>query len=82
MRIIALTALALLPVLPLVAHADEAPAVASPDPLPDYRPYRDEPVASWREANDTVGRIGGWKTYAKERMEPAEAPQAPKDSPQ
>lgn len=31
-----------------------------------YRSFKDEPVGSWREANDTVGRIGGWREYAKE----------------
>ena len=31
-----------------------------------YRPYSDQPVLSWREANDRVGQIGGWRTYAKE----------------
>jgi hypothetical protein len=24
-----------------------------------YRPYVDEPLAPWREVNDTVGRVGG-----------------------
>lgn len=31
-----------------------------------YRRYADEPVTPWKAANDQVGRIGGWKTYAKE----------------
>lgn len=31
-----------------------------------YRRFTDEPVKSWKDANDNVGRIGGWKTYAKE----------------
>lgn len=31
-----------------------------------YRPYADPQVESWREANDRVGRIGGWRAYAKE----------------
>lgn len=33
-----------------------------------YRPYADEGVTatSWREANDRVGRIGGWRAYAAE----------------
>lgn len=33
-----------------------------------YQPYADQPVQSWREANDRVGRIGGWRAYAKEVM--------------
>lgn len=24
------------------------------------------PERSWREANDTVGRLGGWRAYARE----------------
>lgn len=31
-----------------------------------YQAYADQPVQSWREANDRVGRIGGWRAYAKE----------------
>lgn len=34
--------------------------------LSTYQGYADEPVQSWREANDRVERIGGWKAYAKE----------------
>ncbi len=35
-------------------------------PLRTYKPYADQPVESWREANDRVGRIGGWRAYARE----------------
>lgn len=31
-----------------------------------YRNHADQPVGSWREANDRVGRIGGWRAYALE----------------
>ncbi|NUZ08423.1 hypothetical protein [Piscinibacter koreensis] len=31
-----------------------------------YARFTDEPVGSWRAANDNVGRIGGWREYAKE----------------
>lgn len=31
-----------------------------------YQAYEDQPVQSWREANDRVGRVGGWRVYAKE----------------
>jgi len=31
-----------------------------------YQAYVDQEVLSWREANDRVGRIGGWRAYAKE----------------
>ncbi len=29
----------------------------------------DQPLA-WREANDAVARIGGWRTYAREAQQP------------
>lgn len=35
-----------------------------------YRSLIEPTVGDWREANDTVGRIGGWKTYAKEARNP------------
>jgi hypothetical protein len=34
-----------------------------------YKPYSDEKTASWRAANDEVGRIGGWRAYLKEANE-------------
>ena len=38
----------------------------------------DKPL-SWREANDTVARIGGWRVYAREAQqpEPVVKPSAP-----
>lgn len=54
-------------------------------PLRAYKPYADQAVESWREANDRVGRIGGWRAYAKEAQtgEPAkEAPQEAAKPPQ
>ncbi|MFN3630530.1 MAG: hypothetical protein ACK4XK_10840 [Casimicrobiaceae bacterium] len=54
----------------------EAPAAppALPQPigfayrsvLDAYRRLSEVPVGSWREANDTVARIGGWRAYAAE----------------
>lgn len=75
----------------LAAHAQPATRVAKPDPsdpraitpplvhessLAHYRKFSDEKPIAWREANDTVGRIGGWRTYAREarQPEPAAAP--------
>ena len=31
-----------------------------------YRGFSEQPVGSWRQANDLVGRIGGWQAYARE----------------
>lgn len=36
-----------------------------------YQPYTEAPLASWRESNDQVGRIGGWRAYAREVQEAA-----------
>lgn len=44
-----------------------------------YRRYADETLLPWRKANDIVGAIGGWKSYAREAQgagEPASAPPA------
>ena len=52
--------------------------------LEGYQPYSDEPIQSWRESNDTVGKIGGWRVYAREAQgAPAEptAPAAPSKEP-
>lgn len=67
--------------------AEQTPPPAAPaqlsytSPLNGYLAYADQPVQSWREANDTVGRIGGWRTYAREARtaEPAKdaAPSSP-----
>jgi len=35
-----------------------------------YKPYTDEKTGNWLEANDTVAKIGGWRVYAKEAIEP------------
>lgn len=37
----------------------------------DYRPFNPRATAAWREANDTVQKIGGWRAYAKEATEAA-----------
>lgn len=53
-------------------HAPPAQPSAQPAELPyrstlaPYQRYEDQPVQPWKESNDTVGRIGGWKAYARE----------------
>lgn len=71
-----------------LAWAQSASAGAKPDPqdanasvppaiyrssLADYRLFPDEKLRSWKESNDNVGRIGGWRAYAKEAQEPEPA---------
>lgn len=41
-----------------------------------YQPYTEEKTQAWKEANDTAGRIGGWRAYAKEAQQPAAADNA------
>jgi len=38
-------------------------------PLKTYQGFREQPLRNWREANELVGRIGGWRTYAMEPWE-------------
>ncbi len=73
------------------AHAQTAAPGARPDPLDPqaqvpalvyqssftaYRRLGEDKPLSWREANDTVNRIGGWRVYTREaqQAEPAAAP--------
>lgn len=59
-----------------LAHADQmastAPAthrefkVNYRSPIDGYQGFADPALAPWKEANDTVGRIGGWRAYARE----------------
>ncbi|MBX9716055.1 MAG: hypothetical protein K2X42_05615 [Burkholderiaceae bacterium] len=79
------------------AQAQPAAAAARPDPLDpkasvptlryessfaQYRRLGEEKPVSWRDANDTVTRIGGWRVYAREAQQPDPAPTtAPESSP-
>lgn len=76
----------------LAAQAQTSAPIARPDPLDAqarvpalvYRsslvlaplPGADKPVP-WRDANDTVGRIGGWRAYAREAQAPEPAASVP-----
>jgi hypothetical protein len=40
------------------------PALAAP--FDRYQSWRDAPLGNWRELNDRVGEIGGWRTYLRE----------------
>ncbi|MGP1691485.1 MAG: hypothetical protein ACTS6O_03150 [Giesbergeria sp.] len=86
-RLLALWTLSMAAAAPL-AWAQPASNSAKPDPqdanasvprviyrssLANYRALSDEKVTSWKETNDNVGRIGGWRAYAKEAQEPEPA---------
>lgn len=68
------------------AHAD-APKSVLPTSLQyssaidAYQGYTDQSVQSWRQANDRVGRIGGWRAYAKEIKTGKPAKDAVSDDP-
>lgn len=49
--------------------------------LARYRPYRDAKPMGWREANDTVARIGGWRAYAREAQQADTAADQPPPQP-
>ncbi len=72
--VVSATALTL---LAAVAHAQLDRATATPiapsttslrfdSVISRYKPMTDQKLGSWREANDTVSRIGGWRAYLKE----------------
>jgi hypothetical protein len=64
---------------PLDAAA-EVPRQPYQSSLSRYQRYAEQPVTSWRQANDTVNRIGGWRAYAREGQQ-ADAAAAPASSP-
>jgi hypothetical protein len=54
---------------PLDAKA-AVPLLVHRSSLSSYRSAHDVRVGSWREANDTVTRIGGWRVYTRETESP------------
>jgi hypothetical protein len=54
---------------PLDAKA-AVPPVRHRSALRGYRSAHEVPATPWREANDTVGRVGGWRAYAREAAAP------------
>jgi hypothetical protein len=51
------------------------PALNYSSPFTGYRAFVEQEVSPWRDSNDTVGRIGGWRAYAREASQPAPKPQ-------
>lgn len=39
-----------------------------------YQAYSDDKLLPWKESNDTVGKIGGWRVYAREAQGAQAAP--------
>jgi hypothetical protein len=46
------------------------PAIKYESAFAGYRPLHTEALIPWKAANDEVGRIGGWRVYAREAREP------------
>jgi len=71
----------------VAAQAAPAPAQIQTAPqafrsaMEGYQPFGDEKQLSWKDANDTVGKIGGWRAYAKEAAQPANTPANTPDKP-
>lgn len=55
-----------------------APANMTPyrSAFENYQPFAEQKVLPWKEANDAVRAIGGWRAYAKEANEESGKPQA------
>jgi len=85
----------LLSLAALTAQAQSPATSSRPDPLDSQatvpalnyqssfaqnRALSGEKVISWREANDSVARIGGWRVYAREAQQ-SDAAQAPASVP-
>jgi hypothetical protein len=54
---------------PLDARAS-VPAVEYRSPLSRYQRLGQDKPMPWKDANETVNRIGGWKAYAREAQQP------------
>lgn len=54
----------------------QVPALVYTSSFTAYRRLGEDKPLSWREANDTVTRIGGWRVYTREaqQAEPVAAP--------
>jgi hypothetical protein len=82
----------------------QAPGMTRPDPLDpkaqvpatrfessfaEFRRLGDDGPVGWRDANEAVARIGGWRVYALESQQPApsaaekpmKSPEAPPSTP-
>lgn len=61
---------------PSIASAP-VPPVRYTSAFAGYRPFADDAMTPWRQANDTAAGIGGWRVYAREARPAAPTPAAP-----
>ena len=52
------------------------PAALYVSPLASYRRLGEDKPVPWKEANETVNRIGGWRAYAREAQQSDAPPPA------
>ncbi len=48
------------------ASSAAVPAIQYQSPFKDYRALGEDKRIPWKAANDEVGKIGGWRVYARE----------------
>lgn len=56
------------------------PVVTYGSSLSSYRRLGDDRRTDWKEANETVNRIGGWRAYTREAQQPEAPASAPATS--
>ena len=55
----------------------QVPAAVYVSPLSTYRRLGEDKRVPWTQANETVNRIGGWRSYAREAQQPDTAVPGP-----
>ena len=55
----------------------QVPATVYTSPLSTYRRLGEDRRVPWPQANETVNRIGGWRSYAREAQQPDTAAPGP-----
>lgn len=63
-------------VAPTTTHQVAAPALEYVSPISTYKSYEPQSIQSWKEANDNVGRLGGWRAYSRETSQGQTTPAA------
>jgi hypothetical protein len=72
-RVLSLACACMLGMPAAQAAETAASGQAAAVPFQQYRGWRDEPLQDWREANQRVGEIGGWRTYLREAQQSDDA---------
>ena len=64
--LITISAPAALAQAPAAPPAASAPGGTYRPAFEGYRRFSEQPLAPWKDSNDRVAEIGGWKAYARE----------------